>query len=212
MGNLSGAPQRFENFLILAPSLFTDASVPARNAASAMAQGSLKLYRDGQLFAEAATPSRLALFPAMPAARSTYRLEAQATRAPTVAELSTEVRAAWTFQAEGGEATQLYSLPTLRFQPSLDDQNRSGARALLLPIKIERPFGAPAPSIANAQVEVSFDDGVTWKRLPIVRFGDQALGLVVHPRGASYVSLRGSASGVQGNAVEQTILRAYALR
>ncbi len=212
LGDRSGAPQRIRNFLVLAPSLFTDQAVPSRNAGSVMEQGSLKLFRDGQLFSEAVTPARLALSPSMPAARSTYRLEAQATRSPEVVELSTEVRATWTFQAEGGSSPELYPLPVLRFQPSLDEHNRTGARALLLPIEIERPFGAPTPSITSAAVEVSFDDGATWKRLPIVRFRARALGLVVHPRGASYVSLRGSASDAQGNAVEQTIIRAYALR
>lgn len=45
----------------------------------------------------------------------------------------------------------------------------------------------------------------------MIRIGDQALGLVVHPRDASYVSLRGSARDAAGNSVEQSILRAYAL-
>jgi hypothetical protein len=33
----------------------------------------------------------------------------------------------------------------------------------------------------------------------------------VHPRGAHFVSLRGSARDAQGNRVEQTIIRAYGL-
>jgi hypothetical protein len=44
-----------------------------------------------------------------------------------------------------------------------------------------------------------------------VRFHEHALGVVVHPRDATHVSLRGAAHDVAGNAVEQTIARAYAL-
>ena len=69
-----------------------------------------------------------------------------------------------------------------------------------------------APRIADAKVEVSFDEGGHWHRLPILRVGDQAVGLVAHPRGAKYVSLRGSARDVEGHEGEVTIIRAYALK
>jgi len=99
----------------------------------------------------------------------------------------------------------------LRFLPALDDQNRTSAPALVVPIRIERPFDAPAPRIASARVEVSFDDGETWAHVPVVRIGELALGLVVHPRDATHVSLRGTASDVECHSVAQTIVRAYAV-
>lgn len=211
-GDLVGAPQRFRNRLVLAPSLFGDQSVPMRTASSQMDEGSLQLFRDGQLFAQATHPSRLWMFPVMPAERATYRLEARAKRSPELFELSTEIQATWTFQAEGGAENRLYSLPTLRFQPLLDEYHRTGARLMLLPITIERPYGAPTPDLASVSVEASFDDGATWSRLPLLRDGARAVALVLHPRAATHVSLRGTASDVEGNAVEQTIVRAYALK
>lgn len=60
-------------------------------------------------------------------------------------------------------------------------------------------------------MDVSFDDGARWHRLPILRVGDQAVGLVAAPRGARYVSLRGSARDVEGHEGEVTIIRAYAV-
>lgn len=211
-GDLMGAPQRFRNRLVLAPSLFGDQAVPMRNADSRMDEGSLRLFRDGQLFAQATHPSRLWLFPVMPAERATYRLEARAKRSPELFELSPEIQASWTFQAEGGAENRLYSLPTLRFQPLLDEHHRTGARLMLLPIAVERPYGAPTPDLASVSVEASFDDGATWSRLPLLRDGARAVALVLHPRAATHVSLRGSASDLEGNAVEQTIVRAYALK
>jgi subtilisin family serine protease len=210
-GNRVGAPQRFLGFLVLAPSLFSDQAVRTRNGSSALETGSLRLFRNGQLLDQVSYPRNLALFPRMPAERSTYRLEAEATRAPELFELSTEVRATWTFQAEGGSTDAILPLPTLRFYPVLDQLNRTAAEATLLPIRIERPLEAPTPAISDAQVEASFDDGATWRRIPLVRFRDQALGVVLHPRDATHVSLRASASDVAGNSVEQTIVRAYAL-
>lgn len=211
-GDLVGAPQRFRNRLVLAPSLFGDQAVPMRNGSSLMDEGSLRLFRDGQLFAQATHPSRLWMFPVMPAERATYRLEARAKRAPELFDLSTEIQATWTFQAEGGANNLLYPLPTLRFQPLLDEHHRTGARLMLLPITIERPRGAPTPDLASVSVEASFDDGATWSHLPLLRDGARAVALVIHPRGATHVSLRGSATDVEGNAVEQTIVRAYALK
>jgi len=57
----------------------------------------------------------------------------------------------------------------------------------------------------------SFDDGARWQRIPVLRIGELALGLVVHQRGATHVSLRGSAKDAAGNEVEQTLVRAYRL-
>lgn len=81
----------------------------------------------------------------------------------------------------------------------------------MLPIRIDRPVGAEAPKLASAGVDASFDDGATWSPIPIILRGDRALALVIHPPGANFVSLRGTAADVDGNAVEQTIIRAYGL-
>jgi len=77
--------------------------------------------------------------------------------------------------------------------------------------RVERPAGAPTPRIMRARVEASFDDGATWTAIPLVLIGDRALGLVIHPPGATHASLRGTAADVEGNEVDQTIVRAYAI-
>jgi hypothetical protein len=45
--------------------------------------------------------------------------------------------------------------------------------------------------------------------VPIVRVDDQALGVIIHPPGARFVSLRGSTADVEGNQSDLTIIRAY---
>jgi hypothetical protein len=54
------------------------------------------------------------------------------------------------------------------------------------------------PGAVRTRIEVSDDDGVTWK---------QTAGLV--PAGAKPVSLRVTAQDAAGNSVTQTVIRAY---
>jgi hypothetical protein len=57
----------------------------------------------------------------------------------------------------------------------------------------------------SLSVQVSYDDGKTWKAAPVIA------GVVVlnHPKGPGFVSLRARATDVQGNTLEQTVIRAY---
>lgn len=64
---------------------------------------------------------------------------------------------------------------------------------------------------AELHVEASFDGGVRWSPVPTPLLGDRAVGLIVHPRDATAVSLRGRAADVDGNPVEQIIIPAYTL-
>jgi len=105
------------------------------------------------------------------------------------------------------------ALPTLRFAPMLDDDNRAPRQLpLILPVTVERLAGAPTPRLVGVTIEASFDDGATWSRVPGALSGTHFRGIVVNPPGALFVSLRGSASDTAGNRVEQTILRAYKLK
>jgi len=214
--DLEGIPvaTRSGDTLSVAPSMFSEVSMPSRMGLS---QGTLRaaLYRDGQLVF-GATSDGTSLFPAVdvPAARATYRLEHDATRPGELVELSPHVTGAWTFSSEHvpGSEPRALALPTLRFAPRLDDSNRAVRGApLVLPVAIERPPGAATPAIARVSVDASFDDGETWSRVPGFQIGARWVGLVVHPATATYVSLRGSAGDVDGNRVEQTIIRAYKL-
>lgn len=199
----------------LTPTMFSAVSSPSRMG---LARGTQRwvVYRDGVKMHEVDDDSGLAtLAPfAVPPERATYRFEVEATRPPEIAELSPRVTAAWTFTSEDllGSTVQALPLPVLRFTPALDEQNRAlRALPLLLPVEIERPPGAATPAIAHVSVEASFDDGATWSRVIGAQLGARWLGVIQHPANAAYVSLRGSARDVDGNRVEQTILRAYAL-
>jgi hypothetical protein len=153
----------------------------------------------------------------VPSDAATYRYEQEETRGPSpfggpdIFDLSTSVRAAWTFRSGhvDGMIPAILPLPTPRFVPELDDDNRATGRIMALPVVIERPAGAAAPRITRASFDISFDDGATWSSVPGALLGDRWFGVVVHPRGAAYASLRGAVRDADGNASEVTIIHAY---
>jgi hypothetical protein len=209
-----GEPQaaRDGDILTIAPTLFSEVSVPSR-AGQARGEARQALFRDGELIQEQIDEGGRFDSVEVPAARATYRFEADATRLAAISDLSSRVTATWTFTSEHTDRRQVLALPTLRFAPTLDDDNRAPRQLpLILPVTIERLAGAPTPRLVAVTVEASFDDGTTWSTVPGALSGTHFRGIVVNPPGAQFVSLRGSASDTAGNRVEQTILRAYKLK
>ncbi|UQU63178.1 S8 family serine peptidase [Couchioplanes caeruleus] len=173
---------------------------------STLESARLALYRDGKLIEEVADPA--AQFD-VPAATGDYRLELSATRgAPHT--LSTEVSGVWTFRSGhvAGETPQRLAVSTLRFHPALDEHNAAPARRpQLVPITVDQQVRS---AVRRVTVQMSADDGRTWKPVPVVGAGAHRAALVRNPAGG-YVSLRATATTDRGT-VTQTVIRAYAIR
>jgi hypothetical protein len=162
------------------------------------------LYRDGVLVGSLPSAGS-AGFP-VPAAAGAYRVEASATRS-VVSSLSTSVSGVWTFRSAATAEQQKLPLTVLRFEPRLDSNNSAPAgRLLLVPVAVQQNPGADNGTVRKITVEVSFDDGGTWRRVPVV--GDSAL--VFNPA-VGFASLRASATDSKGNSTAVTVLRAYAI-
>ncbi|WP_033400289.1 S8 family peptidase [Actinokineospora enzanensis] len=169
-----------------------------------------RLFRNETLVAESDTG--LPLQATLPAAADDYRLTAVATRGAPF-DLSTSVSAEWTFRSVAAPSRTVVpvTLPVVRFAPVLDDHNRARAgRVFALPVYAQRN-GTTAAGVAKPDVWISYDDGATWRPLPVVSVGGRWLAAGVHPAGASYVSLRASTRDGDGNTVDQTIIHAYRL-
>ncbi|GIE17417.1 serine protease [Winogradskya humida] len=177
---------------------------PGRPGFSTLDSAKLALYRNGTLVSEA--DAEWGEF-AVPAAAGDYRLELTATRsAPHT--LSTSVAATWTFRSAhtDGEAPVRLPLSTVRFNPALDEHNTARAgRALSIPVHVDQQVKARVGAVT---VEASFDDGQTWRRVPVSGSGADRVAVVRSPGGAGFVSLRASVRG----AVTETVIRAYAVR
>jgi hypothetical protein len=105
-------------------------------------------------------------------------------------------------------------LMTVSFRPSVDLYNRASAgKRQYVPVIVRRADDGP-PQVRSLTVEVSFNDGSTWKKVRVTRSQADGgwLAEISHPTGKKYVSLRTRAVDNQGNAVKETIIRAYGLK
>jgi hypothetical protein len=162
--------------------------------------GESRLLRNGTLVGTG-TPDFIDV-PGLDPAAGRFRLESTAER-PAPFTLSTKVSAVWEFTSGHAPETTGTPIPlsAVRFSPWLDDQNTAPAgRLFVVPVSIQSPNRNRSLS-----VQVSYDDGKTWKAAPVIA------GVVVlnHPKGAGFVSLRARATDVQGNTLDQTVIRAY---
>lgn len=168
------------------------------------------LYRNGELVGETDI-SALGQFE-VPAERASYRLEAADTR--SVGELTSQVSAVWTFRSGHVDGEEFAKLPVsvVRFSPTLDANNAAPAGVTFdIPVRVQRQPGAPAAKVKRLTVEVSYDDGKTWRAAALRKSGDGWVASVRHPSGAGFASLRAKATDSGGNTVTQTIVHAYRL-
>ncbi|MGA5300724.1 S8 family serine peptidase [Nucisporomicrobium flavum] len=173
---------------------------------STLESARLALYRGTQLIKEVEDP--VAEFE-VPAATGDYRLELSAARgAPHT--LSTQVSGVWTFRSGhvAGETPQRLAVSTVRFHPALDEHNAAPARRpQLVPVTVDQQVRS---TVRRVTVQMSADDGRTWKAVPVVGSGAHRAAVVRNPAGG-FVSLRATATTDSGT-VTQTVIRAYAIR
>ncbi|WP_225809820.1 S8 family serine peptidase [Streptomyces spinosus] len=151
----------------------------------------------------------------LPAAPGTYRLVVTGTR-PSA--LSPKVRSEWTFttgRTDGAVRTPL-DLLDLGFVLPLDrnDTARAGRR-LTGSVTVRHQPGASGTSpVREVAVDVSYDDGKSWRRAVARAAGDDRWTLVIPAGGrpGGHVTLRANAVDRAGDRVRQTVTRAYGLR
>ncbi|HWO63459.1 MAG TPA: peptidase S8, partial [Umezawaea sp.] len=162
------------------------------------------LFRNGTKVGEAASTGGAFTVPAEAGA---YRLETKAVRSG-VSELSTEVSGTWTFRSAhvDGQETKPLPLSVIRFLPALDQKDTSPAgRLIAVPLVVQQNPDADNGRVNHITVDVSFDDGKTWRHTPVI--GKSAL---IHngPAG-SFASLRAKTTDSKGNTADITVIRAY---
>jgi hypothetical protein len=173
--------------------------------------GSTQLLRDGQVIGEAPYPGG-GVFKVGPE-RAQYTLRTTMNRAD--ARVSTQVSADWTFTSAHSDAPDPVALPmlALRFAPALDNNNAAPAgKRFTIPMFVERNGTSEVGRVNTPAVEVSYDDGTTWRPAKVGRDHDNWQATVNHPKGAQFVSLRSTLSDRDGNTQHVTIIRAYALK
>ncbi|MFF7987713.1 S8 family serine peptidase [Streptomyces sp. NPDC007901] len=164
------------------------------------------LYKDGQLVGDT-TRGGVGTFD-VPAAKTSYRLVLDARRTAQWAAYSTGTRTEWSFASS--HTDQRTALPLLSVDyhvDGLDLLNRADRKHTSeLGLSVRSQSGSV--TAGDLKAWVSYDDGTSWKEAK-VKHGELELK---HPKGATFVSLRVRAADRNGNAVDQTVLRAFGLK
>jgi subtilisin family serine protease len=202
--------RRYGDSLQLAPALLADNQGRSGGSFGAGPGARARLFRDGELIEEL---SELNLFVDVPAESARYRVELELDR-PAPAELSTRVELTWEFVSESTGSDEGVALPLsyIRFLPKLDQESAAAQGATIeLPIRVEPQPEADVPAPESLTVEVSYDDGQTWRDVDVQGEGAEWSAQLEHPQQSGYVSLRAAAIDADDNLVEVTIIRAYRL-
>ncbi|MEU1390711.1 MULTISPECIES: S8 family serine peptidase [unclassified Nonomuraea] len=199
--------------------LFSE-GVPGRVGMDGTATGTVSLARDGQVISTIdytrCGPWELdscRLTAGVPAKPATYTLSATADRQVPYSTLSTRVESTWTFRSAHTAERGALPLSAVRYAPKgLDEYNRAKpGSSTRVPLWIERNPGAPAAAVNSIHLQMSVDDGVTWRDIRVRAKGSAWTARIDNPRTAGFVSLRTTVTDTADNRVSQTIHRAYAV-
>ncbi|MEU9833178.1 S8 family serine peptidase [Streptosporangium sp. NPDC048047] len=193
---------------------------PGRTGSDTAATGTATLTRDGRTLARADLagcwiyqPEGCELHADLPAGAGAYTLTASMRRQVPHSVLSTGVESTWTFRSATTDKARPLPLTAVRYRPDgLDDSNRAKPGGVTrMSVWIERNPGAAAAETRSIRLEMSADDGASWRPVPLVRTGSGWTAVLRNPSAAGFVSLRAAMTDTAGAGLTQTITRAYAV-
>ncbi|GLZ77890.1 serine protease [Actinorhabdospora filicis] len=127
-------------------------------------------------------------------------------------KIGTASSATWKFHSAPTTAmTEMPMLGVRLSSPTVVNGFAPARQVQKLDLDVFRTGATGAIGTRQLTFEVSYDDGKTWKPVPVGRFGDHAFTLLAHPKGAQFVSTRITAADGDGNSVTQTTIRSYGL-
>lgn len=171
-----------------------------------------RLYENGGLIAEG---ERFFGGFSVSGGPSTYRAELDVSRAAPFWRLSSTTNTAWTFNSTQPPEGVVQVQPLLLVDydlGKLDLLNRTRGDEHEIEFRVHRQQGAQPAKITSAKLWASFDDGATWRLVPVEsEAGGRFKAEIRHPASPAqqYVSLRIQASDAGGSSIGQTIIRAY---
>lgn len=173
-----------------------------------------QLYKGDTLLKESKGQA-LNAFGILPKERTQFRFVTDAKRDENRWNTSTRTHSEWTFWTEETDEWQ-YDLPFLTLDYKVDTDVNGDALAnrptnLELSVgKVENGVGYG--NVEGATLEVSFNEGKSWKKVKLNQDGDTFKVTIQNPKKATNVSLKASAWDDEGNKITQEIIKAYGLR
>jgi subtilisin family serine protease len=173
-------------------------------------KATVRVYQDGKLLMEQPRFS-LTKVP-VSADPATYRITMDTTR-PAWLPLSTQTSTAWTFKsARPSSGKENLALLWPKYGLALDAENTTqGGSTYDFDLAFALQTGA-TPDIEGVEVEMSTDDGATWSPATVKTKSDGHYKVSVSNPAKGYVSLRVKAQDTSGSKIEQTLIKAYAVR
>jgi subtilisin family serine protease len=148
----------------------------------------------------------------LPAERLPYRVVADNDRADWAGPYSTHTHTEWDFTSAVSGPDAVEPLPLIQLDYGVDtDTAGKASRGARLTVTASHLPGIEA-RVGRPTVEVSYDDGATWRRLDLTRDRDSWSARLAAPRGAEFATLRTGVRDSAGNSVSQTLTRAFGLR
>lgn len=158
-----------------------------------------------------------AIYVDLPVERRKYRLVMDASR-PDSWVLSTRTHTEWQFHSEGpkGDEVEKIALLQLDYQVDTDlaGDVRAGRKQRIGLSASHMPGVVGAGKVTAATLEISFDEGGTWKRVTLrpAAGGGWYADVSLPPDASKFVSLRAAAHDDAGGSVSQEVIRAFGLR
>jgi hypothetical protein len=147
----------------------------------------------------------------LPAAKTTYTLESTQTQSRSPFGTRTDLR--WTFSSAATSEQTRLPLLGIRYQPTVDVHNVAERKPLtVLPVVVDPQAGQQLPGLRKLTVQVSGDDGKTWKNAAVAPIGHGRYKAIFATPAGKNVSLRSHLVDGAGNATDLTVIRSYALR
>ncbi|MER7983082.1 S8 family serine peptidase [Streptomyces sp. NPDC095817] len=170
------------------------------------------LYQGNQLLGEEYNDDIITVENAAPDPLS-YRLVVEGNRDRSDRPYSTRTRTEWSFTSGTTDYRFLTALPLIQldYVGDTDLSGRTHRRTGLTIIPSHLKDAGGAGAINSVALEVSYDDGVTWRKSPL-RHGDDWTAQLDAPRQARFASLRTTAKDTKGNSVSQTLIRAFGIK
>ncbi|TDD33834.1 hypothetical protein E1287_18555 [Actinomadura sp. KC06] len=152
----------------------------------------------------------------MPAESATFRLDMSLQRSVGWSNYVSSINARWTFpsaERPGDPFEDQLGLLQPRITGAFDSTGRAPS-GVTFPLDVVAERAANGSAVTSASLEASFDNGATWTAVALTPNGtDRWTANVAHPSTHNgYAALRFKAADGSGNAVEQTVTRAYGLR
>jgi subtilisin family serine protease len=180
------------------------------------AQTAARIYRDGELVASG--PYAVGYFDVGTANPATYRVELDMPQGRPGWTVGTESYSAWTVRSARPATTDRVPLPVLNAHWDLDlapDNSAPAGKVFALKLLAGTQAGAPPVPVKSARAWVSYDDGGTWKALPMLGADGSYSAVVRQPAlkdTVGYAALKYEVTDANGATMEQTLYHAYALK